>query len=157
MRALVCESVQRRLTTPDRLAAQLESCRRNGSGRARIAIADVTAGCWSAPECEFRDVILSSRVLPEPQWNTPLPDLPDVSPDGWWWEARLVAEVDSSEYHDVGLGPEQTKRRYARMVAAGWTVIPIAPLHIRREPRALLRELEAAYRAGLGRWGHGLG
>jgi len=156
-RALVCECVQRHLATPDRLAAQLDAARRNGSRHARIAVADVLAGPWSVPECELRDIIRSSRLLPEPHWNTPLPDLPDISPGGWWREARLVAEVDSSEYHDFGLGPEQTKRRYGRMVAAGWTVMPLAPMRIRREPRGLLRELEAAYRAGIDRWGHGLG
>jgi hypothetical protein len=103
VRALVCEPVQRRLTTAERMAAEAALAPVRGSRLLRIAVADVLAGCRSAPECELRTLVLRSRVLPEPQWNTPLPDLPDISPDGWWKEARLVLEVDSVEHH--GLGP----------------------------------------------------
>jgi hypothetical protein len=150
VRALVCESVQRKLTTPERLSEQLGQVRRNGSGHLRTAVDDVTAGCWSAPECELRDLIRSSRLLPEPTWNTPLPGLPHITPDGWWREARLVAEVDSDEYHRYGVTPEQTQKRHAEMIAAGWTVMGIAPRRIRRVPRNVLAELESAYRFGLG-------
>lgn len=152
-RALVCESVQRRLTTPARLAAELAAAPPNGTRLARRAVDDVMAGCWSAPECEVRDLVRRSRVLPEPRWNTPLPGLSAVVPDGWWDEARLVLEVDSAEHHDFGTGPEQTKRRHGRMVAAGWTVMPIAPVRIRREPATLLLEIESAYRLGVSRVG----
>ncbi len=150
-RALVCESVQRRLTTPDRLAQALLRMPRNGTRFIRTAVDDVAAGCWSAPECELRDVVRSSSVLPEPHWNTPLPDLPDVTPDGWWDEARLALEVDSEEFHDYGLGPEQTERRQARMVAAGWTVMSISPRRIRRSASSLLVEIESSYRLHLRR------
>lgn len=150
VRALVCESVQRQLTTPERLSEQLRQARRNGSGHLRTAVDDVTAGCWSAPECELRDLIRTSHVLPEPNWNTPLPGLPQIIPDGWWREARLVAEVDSDEYHGYGVAPEQTQQRHAEMIAAGWTVMGIGPRRIRRAPRNVLAQLESAYRCGLG-------
>ncbi len=145
-RALICESVQRRLTTPDRLAQALLQVPRNGTRFIRRAVDDVVAGCWSAPECELRDLVRRSAVLPEPHWNTPLPGLPDITPDGWWDESRLVLEVDSEEHHAYGLGPEQTERRHARMVAAGWTVMPISPRRIRRAASWLLVEIESAYR-----------
>jgi len=102
-RALVCESVQRRLTTPERLGAELDRAPRNGTALLRRAVEDVTAGRWSAPECETLDVIRSSLMMPEPQINTPLPDLEDITPDGWWLEARLAYEVDSDEHHRYGL------------------------------------------------------
>lgn len=151
VRALVCESVQRRLTTPDRLRAVLSTVPRRGSRHLRTAVDDVTAGVWSAPECEFRDLVRTSHVLPEPRWNTPLPDLPHITPDGWWDEARLVSEVDSDEYHRFGLSPEQTRRRHSEMVAAGWTVMSVSPARIRRFPRSVLLEIESAYRLGLRR------
>lgn len=149
VRALVCESVQRRLTTPQRLADELEATQRNGTGHLRRAVADVTAGCWSAPECEFRDLVMTSTVLPEPQWNTPLPGLDHIVPDGWWIWARLVAEIDSAEYHQLGLGPERTQARHSEMIAAGWTVMSIAPRRIRRAPQEVLRDLESAYEHGI--------
>jgi hypothetical protein len=141
--------VQRRTTTPDRLADALSRARRNGSALARVAVLDVLAGCHSAPECELRDLLRRSRVLPEPQWNTPLPGVPGLTPDGWWKEARLVLEVDSTEHHAFGSAPERTQRRASRAVAAGWRVMPISPRRIRQQPAALLREIETAYLTGL--------
>jgi hypothetical protein len=149
VRALVCESVQRRLTTGERLADALARARRNQSRLLRVAVRDVLAGCRSAPECELRDLILTSRLLPEPRWNEPLPSCREITPDGWWPEARVVLEVDSVEYHALGNGPEQTQRRHARMAGAGWTVLPIGPRRLRTDGTVLLWEIEAAYRAGL--------
>lgn len=158
VRAIVCESVQRRITTPERLADAAARLRRNGTRLLRMAVADVGAGCWSAPECEFRDLVRTSRVLPEPRWNEPLPDLPQITPDGWWDEARLVAEIDSAEHHHLGLTPEQTQERHAQMVAAGWTVLSLAPTQIRRRPAYVLLLVESAFRAGVSRSvGHHLG
>lgn len=151
VRALVCESVQRRLTTPERLSSTLAAAPRNGSRLLRQAMADVMAGCRSAPECELRDLVLTSRVLPEPTWNQPLPDLPDLTPDGWWEEARLVVEVDSVEHHAIGPDAEDTQTRHARLAAAGWTVVPVGPRRLRTSPATVLLELESAYRAGVAR------
>ena len=109
------------------------------------------AGCRSAPECELRDLVRSSRLLPEARWNTPLPELPGVVPDAWFEAARLVLEVDSVEHHAYGLAPEHTQHRQAQVAAAGWTVVPIGPRRIRREPQVLLAEIEAAFRFGLAR------
>ena len=151
VRALVCESVQRRLTTPERLAGVLAVAPRRGTRLLRQAVADVRAGCRSAPECELRDLVLTSRVLPEPQWNQPLPDLPGLTPDGWWEEARLVVEVDSVEHHAIGPDAVDTQVRHAQLAAAGWTVLPVGPRRLRAHPATVLLELESAYRAGVAR------
>lgn len=148
-RALVCETVQRQLTTPERLSAEVSAAPRNGTALLRQALADVIAGCWSAPECEILDLARSSHLLPDPVVNTPLPGLDDITPDGWWCEAQLAYEVDSAEHHRYGLSPEHTQRRHARMASAGWRVMPISPRRIRTDPRGLLREMEAAYLRGL--------
>ncbi len=153
VRALLCESVQRRRTTPEALAEQLAVARRSpGAALAQRALDDVIAGCRSAPECELRDLVLTSRILPEPQWNKPLPDAggANVYPDACWAEVRLVIEIDSLEWHGFGDAPEQTERRRALYARLGWRVIPISPRRLREEPDAVLREIEQAYLQRIG-------
>ena len=153
VRALLCEVVQRGLATPDDLVADLAIGPAAGSALARRAVADVTAGCRSAPECELRDLVHRSRILPEPRWNRPLPDPggADMCPDACLSEARLLLEMDSVEWHRFGDAPERTERRRARLAALGWTVLPISPRRLREQPEAVLREIEAAYVAGIAR------
>ncbi|WP_166354968.1 type IV toxin-antitoxin system AbiEi family antitoxin domain-containing protein [Phytoactinopolyspora limicola] len=152
VRALLCEVVQRGLTTPNRLARTLRAARWPGARLVRQALADVDAGCRSAPECELRDVIGCSTFLPEPQWNTIVPDVtPPLRPDACWPDARVVVEIDSAEWHRLGEQVEQTERRRARYAALGWTVLPVSPRRLRTEPRVVLDEIEAAVRSGLAR------
>jgi hypothetical protein len=143
-RAILCEAVQRALTTPDRLVAEYRRMDRRGLALTRRALTDVEAGCRSAPECELRDVILGSHDLHEPRWNQPLPDAPDVVPDGHYEEVRLVLEVESIEWHRFGDAPEITERRRARLASLGWRVLPVSPRRIREEPQAVLAEIRAA-------------
>ena len=152
-RALLCELVQRRRATISDLARELEVAPRGGLATARQAIADVLAGCRSAPECELRDLIRRSRVLPEPRWNKALPGYRPsgghsrIIPDCCWPEARLVVEVNSTQFHKLGLGPERTEQRLARYAELGWLVIPLSPYRIRTDPKEVLRQLEATYLA----------
>lgn len=120
---------------------------RRGMAHARQAIDDVVAGCRSAPECELRDLIRTSTVLDEPVWNQPLPDDESLVPDGYYRAVLLALEVDSAEHHGFGDGPELTEQRRARYASLGWRVLPLSPRRIRQEPRAVLAEIETAYRA----------
>lgn len=151
VRALLCESVQSGLTTPNRIADVLGAARWKGAGLIRTAIGDTVVGCRSAPECELRDLVLRSRLLAEPRWNQPLPGHAgtDLVPDACWAEARVVVEIDSSEWHRFGDAPERTERRRARNAALGWTVLPVSPRRLREEPEAVLAEIVAAVRHGL--------
>lgn len=151
VRAVVCECVQRGRTTPQRLGLELDRFATRNSRLARRAIADVTLGCRSAPECELNDIVRRSLLLPAPRLNVALPDVAGVVPDAWWPEARLIVEVDSVEHHQMGLTPEKTQRRHAALAAAGWVVLPISPRRLRDDPVGVLREIEAAYLAGLAR------
>jgi hypothetical protein len=149
-RALLCEVVQRRRAAVADLVDELDAAHRSGLATARNAMEDVLAGCRSAPECELRDLVLSSRVLPGPRWNRPLPGYegePRIIPDCCWPEARLVVEVNSTQFHKLGLGPERTEQRMARYAELGWLVIPLSPYRIRTESAAVLRQLEATYLA----------
>lgn len=147
VRALMCEVVQRRLTSVSALRDEVAAAPRRGAALARQAMRDVEAGCRSAPECELRDLVRTSRVLPEPRWNRVLPGQRGIYPDACWRDARLVAEVDSRSYHGFGDAPRRTEERRARYAALGWRVLPVAPARLRTEPHVVLGELEAAYLA----------
>lgn len=147
VRAVLCEVVQRQLTSSARLAEECAGIDRRGMAHARHAIEDIVAGCRSAPECELRDLIRTSTVLDEPVWNQPLPDDESLVPDGYYRAVRLALEVDSAEHHGFGDGPELTEQRRARYASLGWRVLPISPRRLRQEPRTVLAEIEAAFLA----------
>ena len=148
-RALMCEVVQRRHATVAELRAEVDAAPRRGGALARRVITDIEAGCRSAPECELRDLVLTSPVLPEPRWNRVLPGQRGIVPDACWQQARLVVEVDSRSYHGFGDAPQRTEERRARYATLGWRVLPVSPARLRSEPQAVLREIEAAYLAGI--------
>ena len=149
VRALLCEAVQRGVCSVDELGTELRTTPRPGTALIRKAVADVIAGCRSAPECDLRDTIRRSRILPEPRWNQPLPGFERIKPDACWPEARLVVEVDSVAWHRHGDRYEATEKRRALYARLGWRVIPVSPFRLRTEPREIQREIEQAYQAGL--------
>jgi hypothetical protein len=147
-RAVLCDAVQRGRTTVEALAEVLEHGHSAGSALPRRAVADLMAGCRSAPECELRDLVVTSRVLPEPEWNVAVHDRRGRllgRPDGWWREIRLALEVNSREHHLFGPDWEATMRRQSAFAADGVLVLPISPQRIRYEPEPLLSEIESAY------------
>ncbi|WP_298328823.1 hypothetical protein [Haloactinopolyspora sp.] len=144
-RALMCEVVQRRIVSLTSLREHVRAAPRRGGALMREAMADIDAGCRSAPECELRDLIRRSTVLPEPRWNQRLPGARGIVPDACWPEARLVVEVDSRSWHGFGDAPQRTEERRATYAALGWRVLPVAPARIRGDAANVLREIEAAY------------
>ena len=146
----MCEVVQRRRAHVTTLQTEVDAAPRRGGALARTVMADIIAGCRSAPECELRDVVRGSRILPEPRWNRPLPGARGIVPDACWPEARLVVEVDSRSFHGFGDAPERTEQRRARYAALGWRVLPVSPARLRSEPDAVLREIEAAFLSMVG-------
>lgn len=150
VRALMCESVQRRKTGPAALRTEVDAAWPRRSALARVALADIEAGCRSAPECELRDLVRRSSVLPEPWWNRALPGVRGIVPDACWHERRLIVEVDSRSFHGFGDAPERTEHRRARLAALGWVVLPVSPARLRSDPAGVLAQIEAAYLAGHG-------
>jgi len=149
-RALLCELVQRGLSTPDRLALEARRPLWENSKRVRLATRDVQAGCRSAPECDLRDLVRGSTVLDEPIWNRPLPGVTGdpLIPGAYWEDAEVVAEIDSAEWHQFGQAVEDTERRRARYAALGKVVLSIAPRRLREESGDVLAEIEAAVARG---------
>lgn len=158
VRALLCEAVQRRLTTPDRLLGTLGAagC---GSHQVRRVLDDLVVGCRSAPECELRDLLATSSALGEPLWNAPLSHGRGqvLVPDAAWPDARVVVEIDSAEWHRFGDRVEATERRRARYAALGWIVVPISPRRLRDDSQGVLGEIQAAVAAGRQRWVRSMG
>jgi very-short-patch-repair endonuclease len=150
VRALMCEAVQRRKAGLAALQSEVDAAWRRGSALAKLALADIEAGCRSAPECELRDLVRRSRILPEPLWNRPLPGVRGIVPDACWPERRLIVEVDSRSFHGFGDAPERTEHRRARLAMLGWVVLPVSPARLRADPAGVLTQIEAAYLAGDG-------
>ncbi len=144
IRAMVAESVQSRLATVAALRAELDAGPRRASALLRQAIDEVSAGTRSAPEAELRTLLRASRVLPKALWNPKLKGLP--TPDAYFAEARLVLEVDSRAHHTSPVDWERTMRRHNTFGARGLLVLHFSPARIRRDPVAVLAEIERAYR-----------
>ena len=145
VRALMCEAVQRRSAGIADLRAEALAARGRGSALLRVALADIEAGCRSAPECELRDLVRRSRILPEPLWNRPLPGVRGIVPDACWEDRRLIVEVDSRSFHGFGDAPERTEHRRARLAVLGYVVLPVSPMRLRADPAGVLAQIEAAY------------
>ena len=147
VRALLCESVQRRRTTVGHLEACLSQGHSAGSALARRVLGDLRAGCGSAPECEMRELFLSSEVLRDLEFNQPVMHNGVFlgAPDAQVRSLRLAFECDSREFHQLGDGPELTMQRSAGFAAGGWLMVSFSPRRIRDDPRGVLTDAERAY------------
>jgi hypothetical protein len=156
VRAALCEVVQRGLATPSALVDARDAAGLRNSLINRV-LSDIEAGCLSAPECETRDLMRTSPVLPPFSWNQALPGTDQkLIPDAFDAESRLVLEIDSIEWHQIGSGPDRTERKRSLYATLGWRVLPIIPRRVRAEPAAVLAEIEAAYLTGMRVNPHGL-
>jgi hypothetical protein len=150
--AVLAEVVQRRMCTLASLQAELDVGPSAGSAVPRRALQRLGAGSASAPEAEALELVSTSLVLPPPLVNHALllGDGHHVVADLCWPQARLVVEIDSVEHHGFGPDAERTSRRRAALVANGWAVISVSPARFMTDPAGVLRDVEAAYLAGIG-------
>lgn len=153
VRALVTQVVQRRRLLVEELEEELLAGPSAGSAHPRRALRDVRAGVRSAPEAEARDLVRSSRLLPEPLCNVTLVDRAGAFvavPDGLLWSSGTAYEVDSREHHFLSERDwEQTMARRRRMEAFGLRVVSFSPRQLRRDEISLLRHLESVHCEGL--------
>jgi hypothetical protein len=155
--AVAAAAIQKGKVTIERLIAEAERGPARGRPRLERIIEELQAGVQSAPEGDFRQLVLSSRVLPVPLWN-PLIQLPDgtkLSPDALFEDAALVHEVNGRKFHSAERAGEDAfedmQRRSDAMVTADLTVLHNTPGRIAAEGRAVLAELETTYRREAGR------
>jgi hypothetical protein len=147
--AMVADAVQRKLTTVEDLANELAYAPRRGSRLLRHAMAETAAGVRSVAEADLRSLLLRSTVLPKVSWNPRLIAVVDgmrlPTPDGWIAEAGIALEVDSREHHSSPRGWERTLARHNILARYGALVLHIVPAQVRRDPAAVLRQIEHTY------------
>lgn len=151
VRALVAASVQRGKVALWQLAAELEAGPKRGTARLRAAFAEVADGVRSTAEGDLRTLLKRSN-LPLPLFNPRL-YLGDeflASPDAWWRELGVAAEVDSKEWHLSPEDWEQTLARHARMTAQGILVLHFPPSKIRKEGWRVIKEIQSALNSARG-------
>jgi hypothetical protein len=152
VRALVAAVVQHGRCSADSLVAELEGGPVQGSALLRIAIADIRDGVRSSPEADLKDLLERAKI-PTPMFNPRLYAGEEfiASPDGWWPDLGVAAEVDSREYHLSPEDHERTLARHARMAAHGITVLHFTPRQIRTQPAQVAATIRAALAAARGR------
>jgi hypothetical protein len=153
VRALIAGAVQRGDCPLPALVRELNDGQRQNSARLRQVLGEATAGVRSAAEGDFMVLIKRAR-LPEPMFNARLFAADGrfiATPDAWWPNAGVAAEVDSREWHLKPADWEQTMARHARMSGHGILVLHFTPHQIRSKPVAVVAAITDALRAGCAR------
>jgi hypothetical protein len=148
-RALLADSVQRRRCKIDVLARELADTPRKQSSWLRQALAEVADGVRSVAEGDLRDLIIRAG-LPRPMFNARLFVADEFlgTPDAWWPDAGVAAEVDSREWHLSPEDWERTLARHARMIGYGILVLHFTPHQVRTQPDWVVAEISSALGAG---------
>ncbi len=152
--AAINEAEVLRLTDPLSLNEVLERYpRRQGSAAIRKILAAARIGASrtrSELEIAFLEC-LDAVGLPRPEMNAWIQVRGKwIQVDCLWREQRVIAELDSHEFHRTGEAFESDRARDRALSATEWRPIRITWLHI-REPAPLesdLRELLSTARAG---------
>ena len=149
VRAVVAAAVQRRRCPIERLAEELEAGPRRRSAGLRRALAEVADGVRSIAEGQLRDLIKRAG-LPLPMFNARLFVGREflASPDCWWPDAGVAAEVDSREWHLSPRDWEQTLARHSRMGTHGVVVLPFTPGQVRAKNGEVAATIRDALGAG---------
>jgi hypothetical protein len=113
---------------------------------------EVADGVRSAAEGDLRAVIKQAR-LPMPVFNPRLfaGQVFLASPDCWWPDAGVAAEVDSREWHLSPRDWEETLARHARMSAHGIIVLHFTPGQIAAKRNEVVTAIRSGIAAGRSR------
>jgi hypothetical protein len=145
--AVWAAAVQAKRTTIEAIAIEVEHGAARGRPRLQRLLDQLLAGIRSLPEADFRDLVLTSTVLPEPLWNRGL-ELPDGSviyPDALWEDAGLIHETNGRKFHSGEDAFEDMQRRHDRATTFGLTALHNTPRRIRGEGGQVLHEVEQTY------------
>ncbi|MBO0831591.1 MAG: hypothetical protein J2P28_07335 [Actinobacteria bacterium] len=145
VRAVVAAGVQGRHVELWELTTELDLGPMRGSALLRRALAEVSDGARSASEADLLTLIRQSK-LPEPLYNPRLFVGTEflASPDAWWPDSGVAAEVDSRAWHLSPADWERTLSRHARMTAEGILVLHFPPARLREDRRGVVSELRSA-------------
>lgn len=153
VRALVAAVVQDGRCPIEMLVHELDHGPIKGSALLRQVLAEVAEGVRSIAEADFLDLIKRSR-LPQPLLNARLFSADGTfiaSPDAWWPQAGVAAEVDSRQWHLSPADWEHTMNRHAQMSSHGIIVLHFTPRQIRANPAQVTTTISDALKAGSAR------
>ncbi len=148
-RAVVAQAVQQGTCTITQLAEELATGPTRGSATFRRVLAEVGDGIRSAAEADLRDLIRWAK-LPTPLYNPRLLVAGEflATPDCWWPDFGVAAEVDSRAWHFSPGDWERTLARHARMSAQGIVVLHFTPSQIKRDRNTVVSNIQNALAAG---------
>jgi hypothetical protein len=152
VRAVVAAGVQQGKVHLRQLMEELDRGPSRGSARLRRALAEVAGGVRSTTESDLVSLVKRHR-LPMPLLNPRLFVGADflASPDAWWPEVGVAAEVDSREWHLSPADWARTMARHALMSSHGIIVLHYPPSRIRAAGRVVADEIRATLAAARGR------
>ena len=143
VRALMGRAAQKRLATPEQLAAELSSAPRRGSLLPSLALQDVAAGAHAASEAQFMTIVRRAG-LPLPELNAPVETRDGTKyVDALWRHLSKGVELDGHRFHlDAASWAADLVRQNA-IQATGIVLMRVAASRVWRDERGLLRELGA--------------
>lgn len=102
LRRITISILQRRLSTPDRMGAELERNGIDGTSAVRDGVSAFRTGAWSDPEAILIEAVRACRDLPEMVANATLETTDGRwigRPDGYFPDAGVVVQVHSRTFH----------------------------------------------------------
>jgi hypothetical protein len=146
VRALVAEVVNRGRVAPAELRRELDAGSSRGAALPRQILAEVSAGVASVAEAWARRLIHRCG-LPRPRWNVPI-RAPDgvllTIADAWWDDVAMVWDLDAYQFRQPPDAYAESRRRAARLTAAGIIVVHTAAGDLRDDPAQVAAELRQA-------------
>ncbi len=159
LRAATIGTLQRRLSTGDRIRAELALAPPNGTRPIRLGVADFEQGAWSLPEVVLAELLGRYRphleFVANPRLTRPDGVLIGV-PDGYLPTRGVAILVHSREHHD-GVADdgrdlwEATIEADSVYEAHGIAVAAVAPTALRDHAERFLERLDRVVEAQYGR------
>ena len=147
-RALLIDTVHRRVVRLDDVSHWIDMRRPNGRTRLRRALAEAAAGAWSLPEADLARLVSGSSVLPAAWLNPGLHDGDGrrlTTPDVWFDDVAMAVMVHSRRFHAGVLDWEATVHQDSDLSGSGVVVVGVTPGAIAREPSRVLGRIETTY------------
>lgn len=159
LEATTISALQRRLTHPSLLSAELAQRSVSSAADIRSALDAFTSGAWSLPEASLAQLVAQAPDLVGFVQNVELSTTSGTvigTPDGYFTHSGVVVQVHSRQFHS-GIDDEgrdrwsTTVEKDGRYVENGVAVVQVTPASIHRRPERVIARLRSAVEANRGR------